>query len=312
MAVIGALVLMATVVFILGGHLWWLNHSTPKSTTRRSVPPVGPIYQIAPKLYVVPEGGGNTAVFVTASGVVLVDTKYPVNWQALLAQVKTVTDKPITHVINTHAHPDHTGGNLYLPDGVQVIVQANTAANMERLKGIVDFPGDHRPPMRTYTDRMTLLSGEDAIDLYYFGPAHTNGDTFVVFRSAGVMHAGDVFSRKAAPMVYMGFGGGAMYADTLDKAVAEIRGVQQVISGHGPVFTWSDFLEFREFYRLLLEHVRAGIKTGKDKNSVFLELKLPPRFSAYNLDRVSNTMDEIFWSIAPWHRRLLAHIQSWL
>ena len=72
-------------------------------------------------------GGGNTAVFVTANGVVLVDTKLA-NWgQAILDQVKTVTDKPVTHIINTHTHGDHIGSNEFFPASVEIVAHENTA-----------------------------------------------------------------------------------------------------------------------------------------------------------------------------------------
>ena len=77
------------------------NGAKPSSHAADPKPPVGTIYPVAPNLYVVPGGGGNSAVFVTARGVVLVDTKYRVNWDGLLAQIRTVTDKPVTHVINS-------------------------------------------------------------------------------------------------------------------------------------------------------------------------------------------------------------------
>ena len=249
-------------------------------------------------------------MFVASNGVVLVDTKYRQNWGALLAQVRMVTDKPITYVINTHVHPDHTGGNVFLPESVEVIVQANTAANIVRLRAILDPSNARRRPMRTYSERMTLFSGDDAIDLYYFGPAHTNGDTFVVFRAAGVMHAGDVFPDKEAPIISFDVGGdGALYADALDKAIGGIRGVQRVITGHGPVYPWNDFVEFGEFYRLLLENARTAIKSGKDRNRAMQELTLPAKFNAYRLDRA----DMIYISISrPWYRRMLSRLRTWL
>jgi cyclase len=298
-------------ILALAVHLWRFNNIV-QATINQEPPQVGTIYQIAPKLYVVPEGGGNTAVFVTGTGVVLVDTKFSVNWKALLVQVRTVTDKPIICVINTHAHPDHIGGNIFLPENVDLIVEDHTAANIKKIGKILHLPELYQRSIRTYKDAMTLFSGEDAIDLYYFGPAHTNGDTFVVFRSAGVMHAGDVFPDKRPPIIDIGSGGNAaMYADTLDKAMAGIRGVQQVISGHGAVFTWNDFVEYSDFYKFLLQQVTAGIKTGEDRNLTFHRLRVPARFNAYKLNNIYESMDQIFWSIAPWHSRL-AHLPAWL
>src|SRR4051812_17229038 len=76
---------------------------------------VGMILKVAENLYMIPGAGGNTAVYVADNGVVLVDTKNPNNGQGILDQVKTVTSKPVTHIINTHTHGDHTGSNLFFP-----------------------------------------------------------------------------------------------------------------------------------------------------------------------------------------------------
>ena len=110
-----------------------------------------------------------------------------------LDQVRTVTDKPVTMIINTHTHGDHTGSNLFFPATVEIVTHENTTANMEKMPVFQDPANKNGMPDQTYKDCLTLLGGNDAIDLYYFGPAHTNGDTFVVFRKRRVMHAGDVF-----------------------------------------------------------------------------------------------------------------------
>src|SRR5436190_22532907 len=77
--------------------------------------PIGTIQKVTDRLYMIPGAGGNTAVFMTANGVVIVDTKLANNGQAILDQVKTVSNKPITHIINTHTHGDHTGSNMFFP-----------------------------------------------------------------------------------------------------------------------------------------------------------------------------------------------------
>src|SRR5262245_17502972 len=145
-------------------------------------PPVTSIEKVANNLYMIPGGGGNTAAFITANGVVLVDTKLANNGQAILDQVKTVTDKAVTHIINTHTHGDHTGSNDFFPASVEIVTQENTAANMQKMPAFQDAAKKHGLPDRTFKDKMTLLKGSEAIDLFYFGAAHTNGDAFVVFR----------------------------------------------------------------------------------------------------------------------------------
>ena len=110
--------------------------------------------------------------------------------QAVLDKVKSVTDKPITRIINTHTHGDHTGNNGFFGANVEIVAQENTKTNMEKMDA---FKGDNAKflPSKTYKDKMTIGSGKDRIDLYFFGAGHTSGDTFVVFPALRVLHTGD-------------------------------------------------------------------------------------------------------------------------
>ncbi|HZM92156.1 MAG TPA: MBL fold metallo-hydrolase [Vicinamibacterales bacterium] len=246
---------------------------------------LGKIEKVADNLYFVFGRGGNTGVYIAEKGVVLVDTKNPDNGQGILDRVKSVTDKPITHIINTHTHGDHNGSNIFFPASVEIVTQENTAANMQKMAPFQEAANKHGLPDRTYKDKMTLLNGKDAIDLYYFGPAHTNGDTFVVFRTARVVHAGDAFANKGQPLIDRNNGGsGIAYPETIRKAANGIKNVDVVINGHSPVtMKFQDLVDFGEFNRLFLEHARASLKAGKTPEQAMMDLKLPEKFKDYNL-----------------------------
>ncbi len=247
-------------------------------------PPISAPEKVANNLYMIPGQGGNTAAFITANGVVLVDTKLANNGQAILDQVKTVTSKPVTHIINTHTHGDHTGSNDFFAASVEIVTQENTAANMQKMPAFKDAGKKHGLPDRTFKDKMTLLRGSDAIDLYYYGPAHTNGDAFVVFRNLRVMHAGDAFATKGQPLIDTNNGGsGVAYGLTIEKAVGGIKNVDTVITGHSTVMKWQDFVDYGEFNRLFLEHARASLTAGKTAEQAMADFKLPGKFKDYNL-----------------------------
>jgi glyoxylase-like metal-dependent hydrolase (beta-lactamase superfamily II) len=243
------------------------------------------IEKVANNLFFIFGNGGNTGVYIAEKGVVLVDTKLANNGQAILDQVKSVTDKPITHIINTHTHGDHNGSNVFFPANVEIVVQENTAANMQKMPAFQEAANKHGLADRTYKDRMTLLSGNDSIDLYYFGAAHTNGDTFVVFRNARVMHTGDAFANKGQPFIDRGNGGsGVAYPDTIAKVASSVKNVDTIINGHSPVhMKFQDLVDFAEFNRLFLEHARASLKAGKTPEQAMMDLKLPDKFKEYNL-----------------------------
>ncbi len=262
-------------------------------------PPAGPnvagIEKVKDGLYMITGGGGNTAAYLTPDGVVLVDTKLA-NWgQAILDKVRTVSDKPITHIINTHTHGDHVGSNEFFPASVEVVAHANVSTSMARMPAFADPAKKHAFPDKTYTDRMTVLSGNDAIDLYHFGPAHTNGDTFVVFRRLRVMHGGDAFSAKGTPLLDRNNGGsGVTYPETIAKAIAGVKGVDTVIPGHSTVMTWQDFVDFGEFTRAFLTAAQAAKKAGRTADDAAAALNLPAKFKDYTMTRAKDNVAAIY------------------
>ena len=225
--------------------------------------------------------GGNTAVFVTDAGVVIVDTKLAGWGHVILDKIKTVTDKPVTTIINTHTHGDHTGSNEFFGGSVESIVQENTKANMARMD---EFKGAKAKflPTRTYKDKLTVGAGKDQIDLYYFGPGHTNGDTFVVFTALRTMHVGDMFAWKALPYVDDANGGSVVtQPQTLAKVVANVKNVDTIINGHIPVSRWSDLVEFADFTKEFVAWAQTELKAGKTVDQAVAEYKVPAKFKGY-------------------------------
>src|SRR6185436_1740347 len=131
-------------------------------------PKVVDVEKVKDNLYVLRgvDGGGNTAVFVTATGVTVVDAKNPGWGKPILDKIKELTPKPITTLINTHTHGDHVSGNVEFPATVEVIAQENTKANMEKMD-IFKQNNNRGMAKRTFKDKMTLGAGADQIDLYY-------------------------------------------------------------------------------------------------------------------------------------------------
>lgn len=226
--------------------------------------------------------GGNTAVYIAANGVVLVDTKYAGYGQAILDKVKTVTNKPVTHIINTHTHGDHVGANDFFPASVEIVAHENTATNMAKMYTFAVPASKHGLPDRTFKDRVTLLSGNDSIDVYYFGPAHTNGDAFIVFRNLRVMHAGDVFPGPRTPLMDANNGGtGVGYPGALSRAIAGIKNVDTVIPGHSPVTNWQGFVDYGEFISAWVSSVQAAAKAGKTGEQALSEFVPSEKFKSY-------------------------------
>jgi len=225
--------------------------------------------------------GGNTAVFITDAGVVVVDTKLPGWGPTIVERIKSITNKPITTIINTHTHSDHTGSNEFFGATVDSVVQENTKANMAKMD---EFKGEKAKflPKRTYKDKFTLGKGKDEIDLYYFRPAHTNGDSFVVFPAIRTMHVGDVFAWKALPYIDTGNGGSvAGHATTLAKAVATVKNVDTIINGHIPTTTWNELKEYADFSQDFVNFARNEMNARKTVDQAAMEYKVPAKFKGY-------------------------------
>jgi glyoxylase-like metal-dependent hydrolase (beta-lactamase superfamily II) len=250
--------------------------------------------KVKDNLYVLRNGGGNTAVFITEKGVVLVDTKNPGWGPRILDKVKSLTEKPVTMIINTHTHGDHVGSNEAFAPTVEFVAHENTKANMEKMPA---FAGDKQAflPKRTYKDRLSLLAGNDRVELYYFGRGHTNGDTFIVFPFLQTMHTGDLFAAKATPLIDMNNGGsGVEYPQTLANAVAGIKNVQTVIPGHSPATDWKTFQEFAEFNKDFLTAVEAAKKAGKTADEAAAGLALGDRWKDYGMTRAKDNVTKIY------------------
>jgi cyclase len=237
--------------------------------------------------------GGNVAVFITDGGVTLVDTKLAGWGQAVLDKVKGVTDKPVTRIINTHTHGDHTGNDGFFGTSVEIVAQENTKTNMEKMDA---FKGDNAKflPKKTYKDKLTLGSGKDRIDLYYFGAGHTNGDTFVVFPALRVLHTGDMFAWKDGPFCDRANGGSCVELPrTLQKAVAGIKDVDTIIPGHSPMMTPQDLQGFQRFTADLLAHSIDAMKAGKSVDDATASFKVD-KYPGYKNERVKAAIQSVY------------------
>ena len=245
------------------------------------IPPTGTIERIKDNLYKIAGAGSNTTVFITAEGVVLVDTKLANNGEAILKQVQTVTDKPVSMIINTHVHPDHNGSNDYFKAArptITVVAHENTRkwalANPKINPAMI--------PDRTYAEKLTVGKGQDRIDLYYFGAGHTNGDAFVVFPSLRAMCVGDLMAWNMAPLIDPPTGGSVIaLPDTLEKAARGIKNVDLVIEGHGNVNTWQGFRAYAEFNRALLTAAKQALSRGQTPEQALADLEKNPKLAVF-------------------------------
>jgi len=266
------------------------------------------VEQLKDNLFVVKGGGGNSAVFVTSDGVVVVDTKMAGWGRPLLDAIKELTPKPVTMIINTHTHFDHVSGNVEFPATVDIVAHENTQRLMREWNLISGFgfagedvfaANDGRGiATRTFTDRMTLGGGADQIDLYYFGRGHTGGDAWVVFPALRTVHAGDMFPSKSVPVMDANNGGsGVDFAETLRNGYETLTNIDTIITGHSTQMTRDDLLEYAEFMDDLVAAVREAKEAGRSVDDVASTWEIPARFAGYSAlppERVKPFMQVIY------------------
>ncbi len=233
----------------------------------QGLPGIGATEKVSDNVYKIFGAGGNTTAFVRSDGVVLVDTKVPNNGAAILAKVREFTDKPVTMIINTHSHPDHLGSNTEIDTArggnVEVVVQANTAARM------AGMPSNNKVT-RSFRDKLTLGSGRDQIDLYWFGPAHTDGDAFIVFPAEKVLLMGDVMAWDMGPLIDPGSGGSMIGAAfTVDALVKSVTGIDKVVEGHGHVNTWAGLRRYLAYTWKIVEVAKRGVAENLDHEQAY-------------------------------------------
>ena len=251
-------------------------------------------------LYVLIGGGGNTLALMRDDGVVVIDTKLP-GWGVPIREaIEAASDRPVATIINTHAHPDHSGGNKEFPPPVEIVAHANAAAAVGAT--------------RTVTDKLTLFSGPDQIDLYYFGRGHTNGDLVVVFPQKRLAYLGDLFPAKSAPVVDAAAGGSVIgLADTLRRLTTELKGVMRIVTGHPEgladardqsatsvdistprMMRWSDVEEYADFTRDFVDAVRKARVAGKSAAAAAADLSLPDRYRDYDMRNALAAVESIY------------------
>ena len=263
------LLVAAIVVGVFAAQSAWVVYS------QTSKPP-GPlkIDRVKGDLYLISGEGGNVAAYATNDGVVLVDDMFDRNHADILARVRSVTDKPLRYVVNTHQHDDHAGGDFKMLPIAEVIAHQNVYANLKNLKRpyYEDTPGAPIGlPRVTFNDRLDLHLGGKDVEAYYFGRGHTSGDIIVYFPELRAIHTGDLFisgARRGVPIYVDAVQGGSLleWTRTLDRALQLDFDI--VIPGHGPVATKADLTRFNADIAAMRTRLQAMIKGGASKDEV--------------------------------------------
>lgn len=196
--------------------------------------------KLTDSLYMLEGSGGNILVSVGEDGVFMVDDQFAPLTVKIKDAISKITDKPIKFVINTHWHPDHTGGNENLGEASAIIVSHDNVRKRLSTEQFSDFFKRSVPPLSekglpiiTFSDNMTIYQNDDKIHIIHMDNGHTDGDSIVFFTKNNVIHVGDDFSDKAYPFIDISSGG------TIDGLISSLKTISsrindetKVVSGH--------------------------------------------------------------------------------
>jgi cyclase len=226
--------------------------------------------KIAGDLYEIEGDGGNVAVYLTDEGVIVIDDKFERDYADIMAKIKSITDKPVKYVLNTHQHGDHTGSNAKMLDAsAEIIAQRNARANMVTGK----MPG---VPRISFSDETEVFLGGKEVLAHYFGRGHTNGDAVIYFPADRTVHTGDLFtvttssaSMNVAPFIdYSANGSVVEWTKTLDGILNSGWDFETVIPGHGPIVKKADLVKFRQDFGKLQTRIGGMVRGGSSKDEI--------------------------------------------
>jgi cyclase len=210
---------------------------------------------------------GNIAVYENPDGLVLVDDQ----WVELSPKIKkllqAISNKPVKYVLNTHFHYDHSDGNkVFGKQGAIIISHDNIRKRMEHdqilsLTNLIQKAYPYEAlPFITFSDSLTLNEPNEKIKIYHVKNAHTDGDSFIEFMNANVIHTGDVFVTYGFPFID-DRNGGDIYGmiDAMNLLINSVNDETQIIPGHGPVCHKKDLIGYRDMLVTVETRIKDGI-----------------------------------------------------
>ncbi len=228
------------------------------------------------------ERGGTIAFLLSKKGIVVVDSQFPEQSQHLVDELKKKNKSPFKLVVNTHHHGDHTAGNITFKGIAEhVVAHENSKKNQETSAKNQKSEDKQLYPDKTYTDTWCENIGNEKICLSWHGAAHTNGDSFVHFEHANIVHCGDLVFNRRHPYVDRGSGANIKsWINVLDKGINKFDGDTIFVFGHsgaGYEITGKtvDLEKFRDYLGSVLKFVDGEIKAGKTRDEILKATEIP-------------------------------------
>ncbi|MGD9906354.1 MAG: MBL fold metallo-hydrolase [Vicinamibacterales bacterium] len=229
--------------------------------------------------------GGTIGWLVTPDGLLVVDSQFADTAPNLLAGLKERSPRQIDVLVNSHHHPDHTGGNGVLrPAATRIVAHVRSAENQkaqaERMKAATTLPDV------TFAETWSQTIGDETVRARHWGPAHTGGDVSIHFEQANIVHLGDLLNNRGYPNVDAPAGASVHgWMLVLEKMAAAFPADALYVFGHAEaghpfIGTRSDLLYQRDYFTAVVEMARAARTQGKAKEDL-AKVEVLPKFEHF-------------------------------
>jgi glyoxylase-like metal-dependent hydrolase (beta-lactamase superfamily II) len=216
------------------------------------------VHPVAGQVYYLEGRGGNIGLFVGGDGVFLIDDQYAPLTDKIVAAIRTVSDEEIRFLVNTHMHPDHTGGNENFGKmGTLIFGHDNVRSQME----IAGY--EEEPPLVTYSQDVHFHINGESVYVFKTPDAHTNGDSYIKFEGSNVVHTGDIYRTTSYPYIDTDNGGSFLGTiKALDLLIEVSDSNTKIIPGHGVISNVAEVREWRDMLLVIRDRVKESIESG--------------------------------------------------
>lgn len=242
------------------------------------------VIELAEGIHMLMGLGGNIALSSGPDGAFIVDDELKPMSPKVKAAVASVTKAPVKMVFNTHWHFDHAGGNEFFSgEGALIVAHDNVRQRMSSTQFSTFFNTETPPspdaalPVITFDNSVTFHLNGQTIRAIHVPPAHTDGDSILIFEEANVTHLGDVFFNGMYPFIDINSGGSVVgMLEAIDVIIPLLNEETQIIPGHGPAGTLDDLRAYQSMLSLVSARIQVLIEEGKSKEQV---IALRPTFN---------------------------------